>query len=141
MISALLSYLLDVNELHEVEIARFIGIDFIFTTPKLQLFRPLFLDALAFALLLYSFNWYETNEIAKKQKYRVDERQETLSLVLIGLISSFFAGHPTGQSKNANKIGVNTDASSILVNLIIFLVLLPMTIWANVLFKFVPVVR
>lgn len=106
----------------------------------MQLFRLLFLDAFALALLIYSIHWHTSNEVAKEQKYKLEERQETIALTSIGLLSSFFAGHPTGQSHNRNKMGVNADASSIIVNLFIFLVLVPFTIWTQKLFTYVPIV-
>lgn len=66
--------------------------------------------------------------------------EETISLVSIGIMSSFFAGHPTGQSRNRNKMSANADASSMVAQLVVFLLLLPITLWAQELFGYVPVV-
>lgn len=71
----MLSYLLDVNEVYDVEVAKFIGSGFRLSAPRLQLFRPLFVDAIALALLIHSIHWNVSSEIAKEQKYQLDERQ------------------------------------------------------------------
>jgi MFS superfamily sulfate permease-like transporter len=88
-IAAFLAYLLDVNIVYDVETTQFIGESFRLSSPRLQLFRPLLLDAFALALLIYGIHWHLCSEIAKEQKYKIDSRQVNCKIVTFTISQMF----------------------------------------------------
>uniref|UniRef100_A0A914ECJ1 STAS domain-containing protein n=1 Tax=Acrobeloides nanus TaxID=290746 RepID=A0A914ECJ1_9BILA len=137
--ASLMSYLLDIHDLYQVEIIGHMNKGFLTTMPQLEIIDDLFVDALAMALLMYVIHCRNATNALKERKLKINNQQELATLITIGSFSSFFGALPVGSSMSRNRLAIQAGATSLLVNIIVVVILVPTILWVTIFFIPLPV--
>nr|CAD2174777.1 unnamed protein product [Meloidogyne enterolobii] len=112
---------------------------FLLSLPSRSLISQLFTDSIGLAFFVFVLHLRSANLLSKTNKYKIDERQELISLNLINLLSTFVSAIPPGHSPLRTSIGTRAGAKTILANISLVLSLIPIIIWSSKLFQSLPI--
>uniref|UniRef100_A0A915MRU8 STAS domain-containing protein n=1 Tax=Meloidogyne javanica TaxID=6303 RepID=A0A915MRU8_MELJA len=112
---------------------------FLLSLPSRSLISQLFTDSIGLAFFVFVLHLRSANSLSKTNKYKIDERQELISLNLINLLSTFVSAIPPGHSPLRTSIGTRAGAKTILANISLVLSLIPIIIWSSKLFQSLPI--
>ncbi|KAL7074604.1 hypothetical protein ACQ4LE_005717 [Meloidogyne hapla] len=140
ILASLLSNILNIKNRWQLETINFSESKlFLLTLPQRSLIGQLFTDSIGFAFFVFVLHLRSANSLAKSNKYKIDERQELISINLINFLSTFVSAIPPGHSPLRTSIGTRAGAKTILTNISLFLSLIPIIIWSSKIFQSLPI--
>ncbi|CAK5037434.1 unnamed protein product [Meloidogyne enterolobii] len=140
ILASLLSNILNIKTKWQLDTINFSESKlFLLSLPSRSLISQLFTDSIGLAFFVFVLHLRSANLLSKTNKYKIDERQELISLNLINLLSTFVSAIPPGHSPLRTSIGTRAGAKTILANISLVLTLIPIIIWSSKLFQSLPI--
>nr|CAD2195083.1 unnamed protein product [Meloidogyne enterolobii] len=140
ILASLLSNILNIKTKWQLDTINFSESKlFLLSLPSRSLISQLFTDSIGLAFFVFVLHLRSANLLSKTNKYKIDERQELISLNLINLLSTFVSAIPPGHSPLRTSIGTRAGAKTILANISLVLSLIPIIIWSSKLFQSLPI--
>ncbi|TKR78308.1 hypothetical protein L596_019133 [Steinernema carpocapsae] len=138
LFATLMSFAMEAGENFNVRTLQYSKQGFTISLPKLDAVDDLLVDSIAIALYGISAHLKLAKEVAKSANYTVSQRQEVLSFSLFDFITGFFSGLPIGASKSRIETLLQVGAQSLLFNVVVAAVLVPMILWGTSLLSPLP---
>uniref|UniRef100_A0A914KMA7 STAS domain-containing protein n=1 Tax=Meloidogyne incognita TaxID=6306 RepID=A0A914KMA7_MELIC len=140
ILASLLSNILNIKTKWQLDTINFSESKlFLLSLPSRSLISQLFTDSIGLAFFVFVLHLRSANLLSKTNKYKIDERQELISINLINLLSTFVSAIPPGHSPLRTSIGTRAGAKTILANISLVLSLIPIIIWSSKLFQSLPI--